>query len=108
VLTLNKRVLLKKGLNYCAENKGLIIYSYVIRSNPVHLVILAKEENLSDIFRGFKKFTFITLSFNSLVISLLTNNIAFVSILVFDLKVSFQTHYNAFAFGFEGVLHLQA
>jgi hypothetical protein len=38
----------------------------------------------------------------------LTNNIAFVSILVFDLKVSFQTHYNAFAFGFEGVLQLEA
>ena len=45
------------SLNFCVENKGLIIYGYVIMSNHVHLLIQAKEENLSDILRDFKKFT---------------------------------------------------
>ena len=45
------------SLNHCRENKGLIIYGYVIMSNHVHLLIQAKEENLSDILRDFKKFT---------------------------------------------------
>ncbi len=45
------------SLNYCAENKGLIIYGYVIMSNHVHLLLQAKEENLSDVLRDFKKFT---------------------------------------------------
>ena len=45
------------SLNHCTINKGLIIYGYVIMSNHVHLLIQAKEENLSDILRDFKKFT---------------------------------------------------
>jgi REP element-mobilizing transposase RayT len=45
------------SLNYCAENKGLIIYGYVLMSNHVHLLLQAKEENLSDVLRDFKKFT---------------------------------------------------
>lgn len=45
------------SLNYCVDNKGLIIYGYVIMSNHVHLLIQGKEENLSDIIRDFKKFT---------------------------------------------------
>ena len=45
------------SLNHCTENKGLIIYGYVIMSNHVHLLIQAKEENLSDILHDFKKFT---------------------------------------------------
>jgi REP element-mobilizing transposase RayT len=44
-------------LNYCIDNKGLIIYGYVIMSNHVHLLIQVKEESLSDIIRDFKKFT---------------------------------------------------
>ncbi len=46
-----------ESLNYCALHKGLIIYGYVIMSNHVHLLLQAKEENLSDILRDFKKFT---------------------------------------------------
>src|SRR5215210_1259773 len=45
------------SLNHCRENKGLIIYGYVIMSNDVHLLFQAKEENLSGILRDFKKFT---------------------------------------------------
>ena len=44
-------------INHCEENKGLIIYGYVIMSNHVHLLIQARNENLSDILRDFKKFT---------------------------------------------------
>jgi REP element-mobilizing transposase RayT len=45
------------SLNHCIDAKGLIIYGYVIMSNHVHLLMQAKEENLSDILRDFKKFT---------------------------------------------------
>lgn len=45
------------SLNHCTVNKGLIIYGYVIMSSHVHLLLQAKEENLSDILRDFKKFT---------------------------------------------------
>jgi REP element-mobilizing transposase RayT len=45
------------SLNYCVENKSLIIYGYVIMSNHVHLLVQAKEEDLSDVLRDFKKFT---------------------------------------------------
>ena len=45
------------SLNYCADHKGLVIYGYVIMSNHVHLLVQAKDENLSDVLRDFKKFT---------------------------------------------------
>jgi REP element-mobilizing transposase RayT len=45
------------SLNFCVDNKGLIIYGYVLMSNHLHLLVQAKEENLSDIVRDFKKFT---------------------------------------------------
>jgi putative transposase len=46
------------SLKYCQENKGLIVYSYVIMSNHLHLVISAKEGfQLSNIIRDFMKFT---------------------------------------------------
>ena len=49
--------IVKDSLNYCVDKKGLYIYGYVIMSNHVHLLIQAKEENLSDILHDFKKFT---------------------------------------------------
>ncbi len=45
------------SLNYCVENKGLIIYGYVIMSNHLHFLVQAKNEDLSDVLRDFKKFT---------------------------------------------------
>jgi len=45
------------SLNYCINNKGLTVYGYVIMSNHIHLLIQAKQNNLSDILRDFKKFT---------------------------------------------------
>jgi REP element-mobilizing transposase RayT len=49
--------IVEESLNFCIDNKGLIVYGYVIMSNHVHLLIQAKNNNLSDVLRDFKKFT---------------------------------------------------
>ena len=46
-----------ENLNYYTKNRGLIVYAYVVMSNHIHIIIQAKENNLSDILRDFKKFT---------------------------------------------------
>lgn len=45
------------NLKYCQNERGLIIYSWCIMSNHVHLVISARHNDTSDILRDFKKFT---------------------------------------------------
>ena len=45
------------SLNYCVDVKGLEIFSYVIMSSHMHMIARAKEGNLIDIIRDFKKFT---------------------------------------------------
>jgi len=46
------------SMNYCVNNKGLIVYGWVIMSNHVHCIWQAKEGySLSNIIRDFKKFT---------------------------------------------------
>lgn len=49
--------ILTESLNYCVEKKGLEIFAYVIMQNHVHLIVSAKNENLSDVIRDFKKYT---------------------------------------------------
>jgi REP element-mobilizing transposase RayT len=44
-------------LDYCIRNKGMILYSYVIMSNHIHLIIQSSDGKLSDLLRDFKKFT---------------------------------------------------
>ncbi|MCC7520211.1 MAG: transposase [Flavobacteriaceae bacterium] len=51
------RDIIIESLTYNIEKKGLIIYAYVIMSNHIHLIIQAKDGNLSDILRDFKKHT---------------------------------------------------
>jgi REP element-mobilizing transposase RayT len=46
-----------ESLKYCQEKKGLVIYAWCIMSNHVHLIISAKESNVSDVLGDFKKFT---------------------------------------------------
>ncbi|MDL2144397.1 transposase [Flavobacterium tructae] len=46
-----------ESLEYCIENKGMILYGYVIMSNHIHLIIQSKHGKLSDLLRDFKKFT---------------------------------------------------
>ena len=46
------------SLIFCQKEKGLIIYSWCLMSNHLHLIAQAKEDiSLSDILRDFKKFT---------------------------------------------------
>ena len=46
------------SLKHCQQNKGLILYAYVIMNNHIHLIASANEGyNLSDILRDMKKFT---------------------------------------------------
>lgn len=48
---------LLESLSYCQKEKGLEIFSWVVMSNHCHLIVRAKNENLSDVIRDFKKFT---------------------------------------------------
>lgn len=48
---------LLNSLRYCQDKKGLEIFGWVVMSNHCHLILRAKNENLSDIIRDFKKFT---------------------------------------------------
>ena len=51
--------ILINSLKYCSEEKGLIIYAYVIMSNHFHLIISKSERgpSFSDILRDLKKYT---------------------------------------------------
>ncbi|MCK5084902.1 MAG: transposase [Candidatus Pacebacteria bacterium] len=44
------------SLKYCQKNKGLLLYEFVIMTNHLHLVAMAREEyKLSQIISDFKK-----------------------------------------------------
>lgn len=45
------------SLNYCIDKKGLEIFCYVLMSTNMHITARAKNYNLSDFVRDFKKFT---------------------------------------------------
>ena len=45
------------SIRFCQQEKGLLLHSWCIMSNHLHLIISAKEGNLSDVLRDFKKFT---------------------------------------------------
>ena len=49
--------ILCNSLNHCVNEKGLEIFAYVIMSSHMHLIARAKNENLSDVMRDFKKYT---------------------------------------------------
>ena len=47
-----------ESLKHCQKTKGLELYGFVIMSNHIHLIAMAKEgSRLSDILRDFKKHT---------------------------------------------------
>ena len=46
-----------ESLQHCQTKKGLVIYGWCIMSNHIHLIISAKENNVSDVLGDFKKFT---------------------------------------------------
>ena len=45
------------SLNHCVKHKGLEIFSYVIMSSHIHMIARAKNGDLSNVIRDFKKFT---------------------------------------------------
>lgn len=45
------------SIRYCQKDKGLLLYSWCIMSNHLHMVVAAKNNDTSDILRDFKKFT---------------------------------------------------
>ena len=46
-----------ESLDYCRKNKGLEIYSWVLMSSHIHLIIRAKEQNPDIVLGRFKEFT---------------------------------------------------
>ena len=51
------RDIVLESLRHCQKERGLVIYSWCIMSNHVHLIVSAKENDTSEIIRDFKKFT---------------------------------------------------
>jgi putative transposase len=45
------------SIRYCQKEKGLLLHCWCIMSNHVHLIFSAKDANLSNLLRDFKKFT---------------------------------------------------
>jgi REP element-mobilizing transposase RayT len=51
------RDIVTDSLNFCVKEKGLEIYSYVIMTNHLHMVVRSSKGNLSDVVRDFKRHT---------------------------------------------------
>jgi putative transposase len=49
--------IITKSLDHCRKEKGLRIHGYVIMPNHAHIILSARDGNLSDILRDFKRFT---------------------------------------------------
>jgi putative transposase len=49
--------ILLDSLRFCQQEKGLKIYSWVVMTNHIHLIVQSDKVPLSDIIRDFKKFT---------------------------------------------------
>lgn len=45
------------SLRYCQQEKGLVLYAYVIMSNHVHLIASTPNQHLGDLIRDIKHFT---------------------------------------------------
>ncbi len=51
------RDIVLESIKYCQKEKELILHSWCIMSNHIHLVVSAKNSDTSDILRDLKKFT---------------------------------------------------
>ena len=45
------------SLNYCIEEKGMLVYCWCLMPSHIHLIFRAKNENPSDLLRDFKTYT---------------------------------------------------
>lgn len=64
---LYRDMLLDKFL-YCQQKKWLVIHAWCIMNNYAHLVLIANNNDVSEILRDFKKFT------NKQIIKITTDN----------------------------------
>ncbi len=46
-----------ESIRYCQKEKGTMLYGWCLMTNHLQLIASAKEGNLSDVLRDFKKFT---------------------------------------------------
>lgn len=53
----NHKITLVESLEYCQNNKGLVIFAWCLMSSHMHMVVKATDNNLSEIMRDFKKHT---------------------------------------------------
>lgn len=53
----NYRDIVIDCFTFCIQNKGMILYGYVIMSNHIHLIVQSATGKLSDLIRDFKKYT---------------------------------------------------
>lgn len=51
------RDILLDSIKFCQAEKGLKLYAWCIMSNHIHLILAARDNNLSDLLHDFKKFT---------------------------------------------------
>lgn len=51
------RNILVDSINYCIDQKGLVVYAWVIMTNHVHMIIGTDGDKMQDIIRDLKKFT---------------------------------------------------
>ena len=46
-----------ESVKYCQKEKGLVVYSWCLMSNHVHMIISSATGDLSGVIRDLKKFT---------------------------------------------------
>ena len=51
------RDIVLESTRHCQDKRGLLLHAWCIMSNHLHLISSAKNNDLSDILRDFKKFT---------------------------------------------------
>ena len=49
--------ILDESLNFCIQQKGLVVHAYVYMTSHLHLIISSKKEDIDNIVRDFKKHT---------------------------------------------------
>jgi REP element-mobilizing transposase RayT len=50
------RDIVLESLDFCQNHKGMILISYVIMSNHIHIICQSENGNLSNLIRDFKKY----------------------------------------------------
>jgi putative transposase len=46
-----------ESLQYCRQNKGLVLHAWVIMTNHVHLIIRSQTNKIEHLVRDIKKYT---------------------------------------------------